>query len=223
MSSLPLLQCQNLRKTYYNGYQKTIAVQRADVMFYSGRFYAVVGRSGCGKSTFLRLAAGIECPESGRVLYKDQDLYQLDETKRAQIRGKEFGFVFQSYQLLPELNVHDNIALPCWLNRKHLDDKISQLCESLGLSDKQNAYPNQLSGGQQQRVALARAFIQDPAIIFADEPTGNLDPKNRNLVMTVLKNWQISTGGTLILVSHDHEVYDQADEIFYMENGVIVS
>ena len=217
----PLLQCQDLRKTYYNGHQKTLAVRRAQVEFYSGRFYAVVGRSGCGKSTFLRLAAGIEPPESGRALYKGQDLYRLPEDRRARIRGREFGFVFQSYQLLPELNVRDNIALPCWLNRKRLTGKIERLCAALGLSDKLKSYPGQLSGGQQQRVALARAFIQDPAIIFADEPTGNLDQKSRNIVMDILRNWQRSTGGTLILVSHDQEVYGQADEIFSMENGVI--
>lgn len=212
-----ILQCVNLYRTYSNG--RTTAVTDAGFTFHEGRFYMIRGKSGSGKSTFLRMLGGVEAPSKGKVYYCGQDLYQLPDKKLARIRGMKFGFVFQSFNLIPELTVFDNILLPCLLNGFYDRDRVYELADQLHIVGKLNQLPGELAGGQQQRTALARAMVNRPDIIFADEPTGNLDPDSRDTVMEILDEYCHRNHKTVIMVTHDESVCWRADQLITIDGG----
>jgi putative ABC transport system ATP-binding protein len=189
-----------------------------------GQFVAIMGASGSGKSTLLGLLAGLDSPTSGRILLDGDDITGLDEDKLALLRGRKVGFVFQSYQLIPTLTAEENVLLPLELAGGGADrNRACGLLEAVGLLDRRDHYPVQLSGGEQQRVALARAFIMRPPILMADEPTGNLDTKNGQLVLDLLLQLNTREKATLLLVTHDRELAAHADRRITLRDGVIVA
>jgi len=190
-----------------------------------GQFVAIMGPSGSGKSTLLGLLAGLDSATSGEVWLDGEEITQLAEDRMAELRGRKIGFVFQSYNLIPTLTAEENILLPFELIGGNGDGRrrARELLETVGLADRADHYPVQLSGGEQQRVALARAFIVRPPILFADEPTGNLDSENGRRVLDILLALNRSEGTTLVLVTHDREIARQADRIVTLKDGIIVS
>jgi putative ABC transport system ATP-binding protein len=190
-----------------------------------GQFVAIMGPSGSGKSTLLGLLAGLDSATSGEIWLDGEEITQLAEDRMAELRGRKIGFVFQSYNLIPTLTAEENILLPFELIGGNGDGRrrARELLDTVGLADRADHYPVQLSGGEQQRVALARAFIVRPPILFADEPTGNLDSENGRRVLEILLSLNRSEGTTLVLVTHDREIAGQADRIVTLRDGSIVS
>lgn len=189
-----------------------------------GEFVAVVGTSGSGKSTLLHMLGGLDRPTSGKVFVDGKDIFSLKEEALTIFRRRKIGFVFQSYNLVPVLNVYENIVLPMELDGKKIDQNFVQnILETLGLSDRQDALPSQLSGGQQQRVAIARALASSPAIILADEPTGNLDSKTSQDVLSLLKVTSQKFSQTMVMITHNEEIAQMADRIIRIEDGKIVT
>ena len=226
-SASPSIRVSNLVKTIRNG-TRTVEILRGitfDVA--SGEFVAIMGQSGSGKSTLLGLLAGLDSPSSGEVLLQGTSVSYLPEDELATIRGKLIGFVFQSYQLIPTLTALENVLLPFDLSgnasRREGLERARDLLAAVGLSDRAEHYPIQLSGGEQQRVALARAFILRPPIVLADEPTGNLDSKNGEQVMQLLLDLNRREGTTLVLVTHDPAVAENASRIITVRDGAILS
>ena len=186
-------------------------------------FRSIVGTSGSGKSTLLHCMAGLDKPTSGNVWLDDLDLYTLNDDKLSQIRRQEFGFIFQSFNLIPVINVYDNIVLPVLINAKKEDKTyINALIDRLGLKSQVNKFPNELSGGQQQRVAIARALANKPSVIFADEPTGNLDSKTTAEVMNILELCVKEFEQTLVMITHSDEIAATADRIITISDGEII-
>jgi len=217
-----ILECKNLCKVYGQDKQAVNAVNNASMSIHKGDFCVITGKSGCGKSTLLRMLSGLERPSSGQVYFNDTDIYAADNRTQASLRGNHFGFVFQAFHLIPELSVYDNIALPRLLNRrKLLKSEVTGLAEQLDISEKLGSYPHELSGGQQQRVAIARAFINQPTILFADEPTGNLDENNRDIVLKILKSYSERESKAVVMVTHDRVLQDQTDIQYSMRDGVV--
>ena len=190
-----------------------------------GQFVAIMGPSGSGKSTLLGLLAGLDSATSGEIWLDGEEITQLPEDRMAELRGRKIGFVFQSYNLIPTLTAEENVLLPFELIGGNGDGRrrARELLDTVGLADRADHYPVQLSGGEQQRVALARAFIVRPPILFADEPTGNLDSENGRRVLDILLSLNRSEGTTLVLVTHDREIARQADRIVTLRDGSIVS
>lgn len=218
-----LLEAVNLYKTYSSGQIQTRALRDINYSFYDNQFYAIAGKSGSGKSTLLHLLGGMDNPTEGQVLYHSKNISNLDDTELSRIKRKKFGFVFQAYNLLPELCVMENILLPANLDKQNPDKiYVKEIIKTLGIQDKIHNYPSQLSGGEQQRAAIARALINKPEIIFADEPTGNLDQKNGKKVIELLLFLQKKFQQTIILVTHDKEVSRYADEILYIRDGKLI-
>lgn len=219
-----VLKAENLHKDYPNHGETVQALRGVDMTIEEGRFYAIVGRSGCGKSTLLHLLGGFDSPTSGRVLLDDEDLFQLSDVAQAALRRRKLGFVFQAYQLLPELSAEENVRLPLWLDKGSGDEQwIDALFDQLGLSKKRMRFPSELSGGEQQRVAIARALVAKPRLLLADEPTGNLDRGNGQAVMALLKQMNVSFRQTILLVTHDSDAVSYADTVLKMEDGRITS
>jgi putative ABC transport system ATP-binding protein len=191
---------------------------------HKGEFTAIVGASGSGKSTLLHLLGGVDSPTEGKVFLDGDDIYSLNDEKRSILRRRKIGFVFQTYNLIPVLTVEENIKMPLLLDGNKVDQqKIDQMLERLGLTERRNHLPNQLSGGQQQRVAIGRALINRPAIILADEPTGNLDRKNSEEVMKLMVQAVREMEETLVLITHEMDIAAMADRIIHLEDGRIVS
>src|SRR5579884_466741 len=190
-----------------------------------GQFVAIMGPSGSGKSTLLGLIAGLDSPTSGEIWLDGEEITRLPEDRMAELRGRKIGFVFQSYNLIPTLTAEENVLLPFELSGGNGDGRrrVRQLLETVGLADRARHYPVQLSGGEQQRVALARAFILRPPILLADEPTGNLDSENGRRVLELLLSLNRSEAATLVLVTHDREIANQADRIVTLKDGRIIS
>ena len=213
----------SIYKTYGEGDSAVHALQEVSVVFDPGIVYAVTGKSGSGKSTLLKIAGGMECPTQGKVLLDDRDIFAGTDDEISSLRGKTFGFVFQSFFLIPEYSVFDNIAMPRYVNglpcRK---EEVLSLAERLSLADKLDAHPGQLSGGQQQRVAIARACMNDPDIILADEPTGNLDEENRRDVYSILTDFAHEEGKTVIVVTHDMDFAKVADVNIKLRDGRVI-
>jgi putative ABC transport system ATP-binding protein len=188
-----------------------------------GEFVAVVGASGSGKSTLLHMIGGVDRPTSGKVFIEDTDIYQLNETKLAIFRRRQVGLIYQFYNLLPILNVEENITLPLLLDNREIDQSfLNELLDTLNLSDRIDHLPNELSGGEQQRVSIGRALINRPALVLADEPTGNLDSKNSQEIIDLLNLSNKRYNQTLILITHDHEIALQADRMITLADGRIV-
>ena len=214
----------DLRKTYGKGDSEVKAIDGITLEIEPHKFTAIIGQSGSGKSTLLHCMAGLDKPTLGKVFIDDLDLYTLNDDKLSKIRRDEFGFIFQSFNLIPVINVYDNIVLPISLSGKKVDKKyIEDLVIKLGLKSQIKKFPNELSGGQQQRVAIARALANKPSVIFADEPTGNLDSKTTGEVMDILKMCVKEFNQTLVMITHNDEIANMADRIITIKDGKILS
>lgn len=219
-----ILKVENLVKYYGSGDNVVKAVDHTSLQVERGKFTAIVGRSGSGKSTLLHLIGGLDRPDEGNVWIEGKDIFSMKDERLAQFRRKKIGFVFQDYNLIPSLNVWENIVLPLGLdNRKVRKTEVEQILEKIGLEDKADAMPNALSGGQKQRTAIARALVTHPAMILADEPTGNLDSQTELEVMTLLKSCVTDFGQTFIMITHDETIAQMADRVIVIEDGKVVN
>ncbi|MBC2575075.1 ABC transporter ATP-binding protein [Peptostreptococcus canis] len=214
----------NVLKRYYGKKDSLVkAVDGISLEIENGRFTAIVGTSGSGKSTLLHCLAGLDKPTDGEVILGDKNIYKLNDDELSKIRRQDFGFIFQSFNLIPVLNVYDNIILPIQLDGKKEDKEyIMNIIKKVGLEDQLKKFPNELSGGQQQRVAIARALSNKPAVIFADEPTGNLDSKTTEEVMSLLENTVSELNQTLVMITHDENIAKQADRVITISDGKII-
>ena len=218
-----IIECKNLTKEYLSGENVVKAVDDVTVSFEQGEFCAITGPSGSGKSTFLHVLSSLENPTSGHVYYGGKSLSSYNDNQLSILRRRRFGFVFQAYNLVQELTGDENILLPVMLDGKQPDEEyLNKVIDMLGIRDRLEHLPSALSGGQQQRIAIARALANRPAILFADEPTGNLDGKSGREVLSLLKYVSKQLGVTLILVTHDMHVAEQAERILTIEDGKIV-
>ncbi|MBO4514508.1 MAG: ABC transporter ATP-binding protein [Lachnospiraceae bacterium] len=220
---MELLRCENISKVYGKGEAAVRALDRVSFSVEKGEFVSIIGPSGSGKSTLLHILGGVDKPTEGKVYIDGTDIHGLSEDKLAIFRRRQIGLVYQFYNLMPVLNVDENIALPHLLDGRKLDEeRLDQVVEHLGLSDRRSHLPNQLSGGQQQRVSIGRALYSHPAILLADEPTGNLDRKTGEEIMSLLKESNQRYGQTLILITHDEGLAMQANRVIGIEDGHIV-
>lgn len=220
---MSILQTENLTKIYGDGENAVHALRGINLAVEKGEFTAIVGTSGSGKSTLLHMLGGLDRPTTGKVMVDGKDIFSLSEERLTIFRRRKIGFVFQSYNLVPVLNLYENIVLPLELDGKKIDrEYIDQIAETLGLKDHLEALPNQLSGGQQQRVAIARALAGTPSIILADEPTGNLDSKTSQDVLSLLKVTSEKFGQTIVMITHNEEIAQMADRIIHIEDGCII-
>ena len=214
----------NMEKIYGKEDNKVYALNGIDLEIEPNKFTAIIGPSGSGKSTLLHCMAGLDKPTSGNVYLDDIDIYTMNDDKLSKIRREEFGFIFQSYNLIPVVNVYDNIILPVSVDGKKEDKEyINDLIKKLGISSQINKFPNELSGGQQQRVAIARALANKPSIIFADEPTGNLDSKTSKEVMDMLCMSVKEFNQTLVMITHDEKIAKMADIVVIIGDGKVKS
>lgn len=220
---MEILKTKSLTKIYGKGETKVTAVDDVDFKVEEGEFVAIVGASGSGKSTLMHLIGGVDRPTSGKVFIGGKDIYKMSDDALAIFRRRQIGIIYQFYNLIPILNVRENITLPQDLDRQTVDEKrLSELLDTLGLKDRINHLPNQLSGGQEQRVSIGRALINNPAIVLADEPTGNLDTKAGEEVMSLLKLSNKKYHQTIILITHDLDIAAQADRVITFEDGKII-
>jgi len=219
---MEILRVENLSKIYGKGETAVKALDNVSFTVQKGEFIAVVGPSGSGKSTLLHILGGVDRPTSGKVFIENTDIYSLDETRLAVFRRRQIGLIYQFYNLIPVLNVKENIMLPLLLDGRRPDKaQLDELVATLGLSDRLDYLPNQLSGGQQQRVSIGRAIISNPALMLADEPTGNLDSKNSSEIIGLLRLLNQKRKQTLIVITHDERIALQADRIIAIEDGRI--
>lgn len=219
---MEILRVENLCKTYGDGDKTVKALDNVSFSVQKGEFVAIVGPSGSGKSTLLHILGGVDRPTSGKVMIENTDIYKFDETKLAIFRRRQIGLIYQFYNLIPVLDVEENITLPFLLDgRKPDSTQLNEILTTLNLNDRAKHLPNQLSGGQQQRVSIGRALINRPALVLADEPTGNLDSKNSADIMGLLRLSNKKYNQTLILITHDHNIALQADRIITVEDGSI--
>lgn len=221
---MSIVKVENLTKVYGKDNAQVVALDHVSFEVHKGQFLAIVGPSGSGKSTLLHLLGGVDRPTSGRVLIDGEDIYALNESSLAVFRRRQIGLIYQFYNLLPVLNVEENITLPLLLDGQKPDQaQLQQMVATLGLSNRLRHLPNQLSGGQQQRVSIGRALIANPAIVLADEPTGNLDSKNSQEILDLLKLSNKIYQQTVIIITHDPSIALKADRILRIEDGRIVS
>ena len=221
---MTILETKDLRKIYGSGDTEVRALDGVNLTVENGEFVAVVGTSGSGKSTLLHMLGGLDRPTSGQVFVDGKDIFTLKDEALTIFRRRKIGFVFQNYNLVPVLNVHENIVLPIHLDGAGVDTAyVDQIVQVLGLESKLQNLPNNLSGGQQQRVAIARALAAKPAIILADEPTGNLDSKTSQDVMSLLKVTSKKFSQTIVMITHNEEIAQMADRIIRIEDGRIVT
>ena len=221
---MKILECTSLTKEYISGENTVKAVDDISVSFDKGEFCAVTGPSGSGKSTLLHLLSSLEAPTEGDVIYNDVKLSTYNDNQLSILRRRRFGFVFQAYNLVQELTGYENILLPVMLDGKKPDEEyLNKIIDMLGIRDRLEHLPSALSGGQQQRIAIARALANKPSVLFADEPTGNLDGKSGREVLSLLKYAGKELSVTLILVTHDLHVAEQAERVITIEDGRIVS
>lgn len=221
---MEILRVENLTKIYGKGSTKVVALDNVSFKVEKGEFVAIVGASGSGKSTLLHLLGGVDRLTKGKVYIDGKDIYQYNDDELAIFRRRQIGLIYQFYNLIPILNVEENITLPLDLdNRKTNEKKLTELIDLLGLSSRRKHLPNELSGGQQQRTSIGRALITNPAIILADEPTGNLDSKSSEEVIALLKKANKEYKQTIIMITHNMEIAKDADRILKMEDGKIIS
>ncbi len=218
-----ILKTEHLCKYYGSGDSQVRAVKDANIAIKRGEFTAIVGKSGSGKSTLLHLLGGLDYPTSGKVWMKDKDIFALKEEELAVFRRRKIGFIFQAFNLVSSINVWENIVLPIGLDGKEIDENfVKDIIKTLGIEGKIQNLPHTLSGGQQQRVAIARALASKPDVILADEPTGNLDSKTSDEVVSLLKMSTQKYGQTLVMITHDQDIAQIADRILVIEDGEVV-
>ena len=221
---MDILRTEGLYKTYNEGSENEVhAFQPLDISIEEGVFYAIIGRSGSGKSTLLQILGGLDRPSGGKLYIEDKSIFDLSNNELCRLRRQRIGFVFQAYNLLEEHTVKENILMPLHLDGRDIEPEfLKELVEALEISDKLDRYPDQLSGGEQQRVAIARALASKPAILLADEPTGNLDPKTGDQVLRHLKALAARFHQTILLVTHDMEISAMADRVIRLHNGEVI-
>ena len=220
---MEILRVENLCKEYGKGQTKVTALDNVSFSVEKGEFVAIVGASGSGKSTLLHLLGGVDRPTSGKVFIEGKDIYKLNDDELAIFRRRQVGLIYQFYNLIPILNVEENITLPLSLDGREVNKtKLDELINILGLNERRTHLPNELSGGQQQRTSIGRALITNPAIILADEPTGNLDSKSSDEVVALLKKTNKDFKQTIIMITHNMEIAKVADRIITIEDGKIV-
>lgn len=221
---MDILKVENLVKTYKNGNSTINAVDNISFSVEKGDFVAIVGASGSGKSTLLHLLGGVDRPTSGKVFIDNVDIYSMNNDALAIFRRRQVGLIYQFYNLIPILNVEENIVLPCKLDGKNVsNDRLNEIIDTLGLSARRKHLPNELSGGQQQRVSIGRAIINNPALVLADEPTGNLDSKASDEIVALLKESNKKYNQTIIVITHDPDIASVANRVITIEDGKIVS
>ena len=219
-----ILRTEKLCKFYGEGESEVKAIDNTDIEIEKGEFVAIVGKSGSGKSTLLHMLGGLDIPTSGKVFIGNKDIFELKEEELAVFRRRKIGFIFQAFNLVASLNVWENIVLPMGLDGKEVDEAfVKDILNTLQLENKIENLPNTLSGGQQQRVAIARAIASKPDIILADEPTGNLDSKTGDEVISLLKMSAKKYGQTLVVITHDEDIAQMADRIIVIEDGKVVA
>ena len=217
-----LIQAKGLSKIYGSGENQVVALDKANLTIAPGDFISIIGPSGSGKSTLLHLLSGLDHPTSGSLTYDGQEIYTLPDKELSAFRRRQMGFIFQQFNLLPVLTARENILMPLLLDKKQPDEGyLNQLAELLGLRERLDHLPHELSGGQQQRVAIARALIARPEVIFADEPTGNLDSRSGGEVMELLKGIRERMGKTLVIITHDNRIAAAADRRLTIMDGVL--
>ena len=220
---MEILKVENLSKIYGKGENKVVALDNVSFSVEKGEFVAIVWASGSGKSTLLHLVGGVDRPTKGKVFIDGKNIYEMNDDKLAIFRRRQVGLIYQFYNLIPILNVEENITLPLELDNREVDKKtLKELLELLGLEHRSKHLPNELSGGQQQRVSIGRALITNPAIILADEPTGNLDSKSSDEIVALLKKSNKEYNQTIIMITHNMEIAKEADRIIKIEDGRIV-
>ena len=216
------IEAKELSKIYGEGESLVTALDRVSLQIMPGDFISITGPSGSGKSTLLHLLSGLDQPTSGRLTYDDKDIYSLSDRERSALRRRSIGFVFQQFHLLPVLTARENILMPLLLDKKQPDEAyLEQLMQLLGIGSRLTHLPHELSGGQQQRVAIARALIAQPDVIFADEPTGNLDSRSGGEVMEMLSAIHEKMGKTLVIITHDNRMAGMADRRFSIVDGIL--
>ena len=219
---MEILRVENLTKIYGKGSTKVTALNNVSFQVEKGEFVAIVGASGSGKSTLLHLIGGVDRPTSGKVYIDNKDIYKMSDDALAIFRRRQVGLIYQFYNLIPILTVAENITLPCDLDNKEVkEQELTDLIGLLGLQDRKNHLPNELSGGQQQRTSIGRAMITNPAIILADEPTGNLDSKSSDEIVELLKKSNKEFNQTIIMITHNMEIAKEADRIIKLEDGTL--
>ena len=219
---MEILKVENLTKTYGRKDTEVVALDKVSFTVNKGEFIAIVGASGSGKSTLLHLIGGVDKPTSGNVYINGKNIYNLSKDEMAIFRRNKIGLIYQFYNLIPILNVKENITLPCDLDGKKVDEKrLNEIIRMLGLENREGHLPNELSGGQQQRVAIGRALINNPSIILADEPTGNLDSKASKEIIDLLKDSNKKYNQTILLITHDENIAKQTDRIITIKDGKI--
>lgn len=222
--TVEILRCENVRKVYGSGNNQVVALDHIDLSVQKGEFVAIVGASGSGKSTLLHILGSVDQPTEGNVLIEGTDISTMNQTQAAIFRRRKVGLVYQFYNLIPTLTVRKNILMPLLLDkRKSNQEYFDQIVHSLGIEDKLDALPSQLSGGQQQRAAIARSLIYRPALLLADEPTGNLDRKNGKEIIDLLKLSNRNLNQTILLITHDEKIALEADRMITIEDGKIIS
>ncbi len=220
---MEILKVLNLTKIYGKGESKVVALDDVSFTVEKGEFVAIVGASGSGKSTLLHLIGGVDKPTKGQVFINDKDIYQMNDDALAIFRRRQIGLVYQFYNLIPILNVEENITLPLELDGRHVDENsLNDILKLLGLENRKKHLPNELSGGQQQRTSIGRALITKPSILLCDEPTGNLDSKASDEIMSILKKTNKDLKQTIIIITHNMEIAKLADRIIKIEDGKIV-
>ena len=218
-----ILETEDLVKYYGSGSNTVRAIDHTTLKIEAGEFTSIVGRSGSGKSTLLHMLGGLDRPDSGKVYIEGKDIFSLKDDRLAAFRRRKIGFIFQSYNLIPSLNVWENIVLPIGLDGRKADERyVREIVRRIGMEEKIHALPNTLSGGQQQLGAIARALASRPAIILADEPTGNLDSKTELEVVSLLKNCVAEYGQTLVMITHDEKIAQMGDRMIVIEDGKVV-
>ncbi|MBE6564699.1 MAG: ABC transporter ATP-binding protein [Ruminococcaceae bacterium] len=221
---MPILETVDLIKQYKQSEEVITAVDRVNLKVEDGEFIAIIGTSGSGKSTLLHVCAGLDRPNSGKVIIRGQDIVKMKADELSRYRGRFMGIVFQTHNLLPQLTAYENITLPavmCGIDAIRYEEHLNKLIKTLDLENRLNHLPSELSGGQRQRVAIARAMINRPQILFADEPTGSLDKENAEEVLNLMLKTKEMIGQTLIIVTHDMDIAQRADKIYRMDNGVL--
>lgn len=219
-----IIEIKNLKKIYVMGNEKINAINGIDLNIVQGEICCLLGKSGSGKSTLLNLISGLEKPTEGEIIFNDRHIEQMNEAQLASFRQKYIGFVFQSYNLLPTLTAAENVALPLIFRKvpaKERMERALEMLKAVGLEDRAGHRPNQMSGGQQQRVSIARAFINNPQVVFADEPTGNLDTKTTYEMMDLILDLSEKNNQTIIMVTHDLEISGYADRIIHLSDGKV--